>query len=149
MHYLELTNIYACTYAFFFQFREPDFTLRTIDDHLRHCVEIETSAEASVRYGVNRKSILTQLQFFNICSGALIPDVMHDVLEGVLQYETKLILSHITSCHYISLSHVNHLIECIELGYMEVSSRPSTIVLNMDDKHLKQNGMKDLHVHCM
>ena len=131
---------------FFFQFREPDFTLRTIDDHLRHCVEIETSAEASVRYGVNRKSILTQLQFFNICSGALIPDVMHDVLEGVLQYETKLILSHITSCHYISLSHVNHLIECIELGYMEVSSRPSTIVLNMD---LKLNGMKDLHVHCM
>ena len=74
---------------------------------------------------------------------------MHDVLEGVLQYETKLILSHITSCHYTSLSHVNHLIECIELGYMEVSSRPSIIVLNMDDKHLKQNGMKDLHVHCM
>ena len=32
---------------------------------------------------------------------------------------------------------------------MEVSSQPSTIALNMDDKHLKQNGMKDLHVHCM
>ena len=138
-----------CFTKFFFQFREPDFTLRTIDDHLRHCVEIKTSAEASIRFGVNRKSILTQLQFFNLCSGALIPDVMHDVLEGVLQYETKLILSHITSCHYTSLSHVNHLIECIELGYMEVSSRPSIIVLNMDDKHLKQNGMKDLHVHCM
>ena len=89
---------------------------------------------------------MTQLQYFNICSGALIPDVMHDVLEGVLQYETKLVLSHITSgCHYISMSHVNHLIECIELGYMEVSNRPSAIVLNMDDKHLKQNGMENLY----
>jgi hypothetical protein len=111
---------------------------------LRHCAEIETDDGASIRYGVKRKSLLTQLQYFNICSGALIPDVMHDVLEGVLQYEAKLVLSHITSgCHYISLSHVNHLIECIELGYMEVSNRPSAVVLNMDDKHLKQNGMGD------
>ena len=113
---------------------------------MRHCAEIETDEEASTRYGVKRKSLLTQLQYFNICSGALIPDVMHDVLEGVLQYEAKLVLSHITSgCHYISLSRVNHLLECIELGYMEVCNRPSAVVLNMDDKHLKQNGMGGLY----
>ena len=29
---------------------------------------------------------------FDPCCGSLIPDVMHDVLEGVLQYETKLLL---------------------------------------------------------
>ena len=109
---------------------------------MHHCAEIETDEEASTRYGVKRKSPLTQLQYFSICSGALIPDVMHDILEGVLQYEAKLVLSHITSGYYISLSRVNHL-ECIELGYMEVCNRPSA-VLNMD-KHLKQNGMGELY----
>ena len=29
--------------------------------------------------------------------------------------------------------------------YMEVCNRPSAVVLNMDDKHLKQNGMGGLY----
>ena len=96
------------------QFSESDFELRTIDDHLQHCDELETNVEASTEYGVNRKSVLTQLQFFNLCSGALIPDIMHDVLEGVLQYEAKLVLAHIIShCRHI---HLNNMIESIELG---------------------------------
>ena len=67
---------------------------------------------------------------------------MHDVLEGVLQYEAKLVLAHlIRHCRHIRLSHLNNTIESIELGYMEVSSRHSPTVHNMEDKHLKQNGM--------
>ena len=130
-----------------FQFREPDFKLRTLDEHLLHCAELETNDGASRDFGVNRKSELLRLQFFNLCSGALVPDIMHDVLEGLLQYEAKLVLAHIISgCRYIRLSHLNHLFESIELGYMEVSDRPSPIVLNMDDNHLKQNGMIVVHV---
>ena len=64
---------------------------------------------------------------------------MHDILEGVLQYETKLVLIHIIQdCHYLTLKHLNHLIAYDNLGCMEVSSRPSEISLS-DDK-LKQNG---------
>ena len=70
---------------------------------------------------------------------------MHDVL-GVLQYEAKLVPSHIISgYHYISKSHVNHLLKYIELGYMEVSNRPCAVVLNMDDKDLKLIGMGGLY----
>ena len=58
-------------------FREPDFILRTLHDHMRHCAEIKTDEEASTRYRVKQKSLLTQLEDFNNCSGALIPDVMH------------------------------------------------------------------------
>ena len=116
--------------------------LRTLEEHLHHCTELETNEEASVEFGVNRKSVLTQLQFFDLCSGALIPDIMHDVLEGVLQYEAKLVLAHVISgCRCIRLSHLNHLIESVELGYMETSSQPSPIILNMEDRHLRQNGM--------
>jgi hypothetical protein len=37
---------------------------------------------------------MMDLKFFNICEN-LIPDVMHDVLEGALQYELKLLLQYI------------------------------------------------------
>ena len=123
----------------YLQFSEKDFTLRTLTHHLRLCDDIEVNSDTSREYGVNRKSVLTKLQYFDICSGALVPDIMHDVLEGVLQYETKLVLIHlIQSCHYLTLRHLNHLIACVNLGYMEVSSRPTEISLS-DDK-LKQNG---------
>lgn len=95
-----------------------------------------------MEYGINRKTILTELKYFKICSGALIPDIMHDMLEGVLQYEVKLLLEHlIKECRHFKLSFFNHMIEAIELGYMEVRNRPTLIVLNMEDRLLKQNGM--------
>ena len=49
----------------------------------------ESGSEASKLYGINRDSILNKLAYFHVCSGALLPDVMHDVLEGTLQYEIK------------------------------------------------------------
>ena len=70
-----------------------------------------------------------------------VPDIMHDVLEGMLQYETKLVLLHMTQ--YFNIKCLNHLITCVNLGYMEASSRPTEISLN-DDK-LKQNGKIHLH----
>ena len=123
----------------YLQFSEKDFTLCTLTHHLRLCDDIKVNSDTSREYGVNRKSVLTKLQYFDICSGALVPDIMHDVLEGVLQYETKLVLIHlIQSCHYLTLRYLNHLIACVNLSYMEVSSRPTEISLS-DDK-LKQNG---------
>lgn len=46
----------------------------------------------SLVYGVNRRALLNSLEFFSVASGALIPDIMHDVLEGVLPLEVKLML---------------------------------------------------------
>jgi len=46
----------------------------------------------SLIYGVNHHALLGSLAYFSVTSGALIPDIMHDVLEGVLPLEVKLIL---------------------------------------------------------
>ena len=43
-------------------------------------------------FGVNRRSLLTSLTYFDVTSGSLIPDVMHDFLEGVIPLELKLML---------------------------------------------------------
>jgi len=43
----------------------------------------------STLFGVNRRSILNDLSYFNVASGALVPDIMHDILEGMLPLEVK------------------------------------------------------------
>ena len=35
-----------------------------------------------MEFGINQRSILDELQHFKVCSGALVQDVMHDVLHS-------------------------------------------------------------------
>lgn len=70
---------------------------------------------------------------------------MHDVLEGALQYEAKLLLlKFIHEDKYFTLEYVNSLIECFDFGYAEGKNRPTLITsqtLSSSDNALKQNGM--------
>lgn len=84
-----------------------------------------------------------------MCSGALIPDVMHDILEGALQYEVKLMIkAMVTEERYFTLDQFNSWLENIELGYMEAKDRPTAIALNTlnsDSHSLKQSGTKHVY----
>jgi len=42
--------------------------------------------------GNNHNSILNELTYFHVCDGSLLPDALHDILEGSLQYDVKLML---------------------------------------------------------
>ena len=59
--------------------------MRTLDEHVRHCDIIENgdgdADTKSKEFGVNSRSMLLELKHFDMCSGALIPDVMHDLLD--------------------------------------------------------------------
>jgi len=46
----------------------------------------------SVTYGVNRDSILNDLQYFHTADETIPPDLLHDMLEGYLPYKVKLML---------------------------------------------------------
>ena len=52
----------------YIQFRELDFEVRTIDEHLHHYDELETDEETSMEYGVNRKSILQFFSYQTLCT---------------------------------------------------------------------------------
>ncbi len=71
-------------------FSESQLFLRTSGDHSMKCDQLDAAATQrdrdalSTEFGINRRSILNELQYFDVCSGALVQDVMHDVLEGVL-----------------------------------------------------------------
>ncbi len=135
----------CCT---FIQFEEDRFILRTRDEHEAQCAHVE-DPDASTEYGINRRSILLDLKYLDICSGSLLPDVMHDILEGALQYELKLVLQYcIRTRRFFRLSALNEKIEGMELGYME-SDRPAPITaktLRSTSNVLKQKGI--VHV-CM
>lgn len=129
------------------QFDEEAFTLRSQEQHLVHCNCLENDPanfeQNSKEFGVNYRSQLLELRYFDICGGGLVADVMHDLLEGTLQYETKLILKHVISQHYVSYKTFANSLEGLELGYMEMDNKPSMIparVINSDDKHLGQKG---------
>lgn len=127
------------------QAHEDQCTLRTKDDHSRHCTELISDFNKSKEYGINCNSILNELKYFHVCQGALIPDIMHDVLEGALAYEMKLMLrTFIQVDHYFELALLNEKIASFEYGYCEVSDKPTQITqktLIGDQNNLKQNGM--------
>lgn len=64
------------------------------ETHLRHCEAIQADPMLPHVYGVKRTSLLNSLQYFNISDNFSV-DVMHDVLEGIAQFELKLVLSYV------------------------------------------------------
>lgn len=104
----------------------------------------DETGSASKEFGLNRNSVLNELRYFNVCSGALLPDIMHDLLEGALQYELKLMLQlFIFQEQYITLSEINDRIAFLDLGYMEIKDRPSLLCdanLRAHSSTLKQSG---------
>lgn len=112
-------------------------------EHIKQCDEVESDPKYSVVYGINFRSALLSLQYLDICS-SLIPDVMHDVLEGVVQYELKLLIRYCIDCQYFRRRALEPIMERFELGYMETTSRPTPIspkTIKAKDNLLKQNGM--------
>lgn len=128
-----------------FQFTDNQFVSRDKVSHKLHCrlIAEDSSGKASRDYGVNRDSILNQLTYFHVCDGSLLPDVMHDLLEGVLQYEVKLLLHYMIENCCLTLQEFNSRLENVHLGYMEFKNKQTLVsgkTMNSDGNSLKQNG---------
>ena len=73
--------------------------LRSKEQHERQCNilkhgELSQSnvQHLSTTFGVNRRSTLMSLRYFEVTSGALLADIMHNFLEGLVPLEMKLML---------------------------------------------------------
>ena len=90
-------------------------------------------------------------RYFHVCNGGLVPDIMHDVLEGALEYEVKLMLAHMISQEkYFTLNQFNSRLEKMELGYMEAKDCPTLIAnttLFSASNKLKQEGILLSYMH--
>ena len=92
-------------------------------------------------YGVSRDSILNTSQFFHIVDG-LCPDIMHDVLEGALPYEVKLLIRYCIQEGYFSLQVLNSRLRSFAYG-QDTRDKPAQIsaaTMCSSDNKLKQSG---------
>ena len=96
----------------------------------------------SKAYGLQRDSILNTSKYFHVVEG-LVPDVMHDVLEGCAQYEMKELLKYFISKKFVKLEYVNHQIENFLYAPPDVLNKPTPIsntTLKSSDHSIKQKG---------
>ena len=93
-------------------------------------------------YGVNRDSVLNTSQYFHVVDG-LCPDIMHDVLEGALPYEVKLLLQYSIRVGFFTLQVLNSRLRSFVYG-RDARDKPAQIsatTLCSSDNKLKQSGI--------
>ena len=105
------------------------FELRTSSKHQKQLEEITGPAASfySSAYGINRRSSLLDIEFFNIFEGGLPHDAMHDILEGIAPLEIKLLLSHCFTNHFITLQTFNDRLLNFNFGYT-IADKPIPIL---------------------
>lgn len=131
------------------QFLAEDFQERTRETHRNHCEQLEGQffAHFSTTSGLNRDSVLNKSRVFHVTEGVVM-DAMHDVLEGSLQMETKLMLQEFickSNPPLFSLADLNGRIRPFSYGYAEARNKPSEIGLaqltNQATHTLGQSGL--------
>ena len=123
------------------KFSEDDFSMRSNEQYLNQCTEIEnapvleTQKELQTTYGINKRSPLLQLPSFDVTK-QLPQDVMHILLEGIIQYELNLVLNVFYAAGSFSLDQLNASIANHDYSFHEVSSKPPPLrkaVFNGDE----------------
>ena len=120
--------------------------LRDKGSHQEHCtsLELDTTGEVSKNTGINCDSTLNDLKYFHACDGTLLPDVLHDVLEGALPYEVKVMLQ-VFMKEYFSSDELNSRLDNFNFGYVESKEKPTPIaakILKSEGSSIKQTGIK-------
>ncbi|KAF1391041.1 hypothetical protein PFLUV_G00064480 [Perca fluviatilis] len=95
-------------------FNEEDFVLRSPEAHEYHlkCVE---NPEHKATYGVNGPSPLNELKYFDVTKG-FPPDIMHDLLEGVVPLTVKLVVCQAHKEKHITIQEMNEELQQLHIG---------------------------------
>lgn len=119
---------------------DPDLILRTRDLTSEHCNAVAQSSSLVHSFGVKRPCPLNALQFFNSSDNYAV-DVMHDLLEGVVQYELKLLFQYLVS-DTISINLLSERIHSFNYGFTERKNRPSAVKIDGDGNDLGLNAIQ-------
>ena len=125
-------------------FTESKFDLRDMKSYLEQCDILEDSNILrnrdywSKHFGVNRRSVLTQIPEFPVTAN-LIQDPMHVILEGIFPYVTALMLKKIIYAQkYFTLDKLNTEVQNFEYSHLDKTNCPPLIE--------KQHVVKNSHI---
>lgn len=96
-------------------------------------------------FGVQNPCILNELKYFNFLDSPTV-DIMHDVLEGVVPYELKLVLQKLIDLKCFTLEQINQRILSHDYGTLESKNRPCPIRLDNVGNRI---GQKAAQAWCL
>ena len=102
----------------------------------------------STTYGVVRDSILNNSKHFHVTDG-LVPDVMHDVLEGCAPYVVKELLKYLSQHSIVTLDELNNQIDTFPYVPLDARNKPTPIpstTFSSSDHTLKQKGTRTVAI---
>ncbi|XP_036392657.1 uncharacterized protein LOC118783083 isoform X1 [Megalops cyprinoides] len=125
---------------FVFNEDNPDLILCTKELYTEHCNAVAQNPTLVHSFGVKRTCPLNALQFFH-CSDNYAVNIMHDLLEGVVQYELKLLFQYLVR-DSICLNILSERIQSFKYGYSERKNRPSAIKVDDGRNDLGLNAIQ-------
>ncbi|XP_039860163.1 uncharacterized protein LOC120716658 [Simochromis diagramma] len=121
---------------------DPCLTLRSPILNNQHYNNLVDDPTLTSSFGIKRKSILNSLKYFNIAENYAV-DIMHDILEGVGQYEVKLLFQYLIE-YFISKDSLLNRIYAFNYGYMEKKNKPTNINLDRAGHGIGLNASQTL-----
>jgi len=107
---------------------DPRVILRTKHMHSQHCESMQSNPTTPHVYGVKNVCLLNSLQYFNTTDNFSV-DIMHDILEGVAQFELKLLLQYYVQTKLMTAKDLSYRVHSFNYGYTQRSNRPPAIKL--------------------
>lgn len=104
-------------------FEEDRFVLRTSEVHQCHLARIKQIPDDKATYGVNGPSPFEELQYFDVTT-ALPPDIMHDLLEGVIPLVMKLVIGKAHTEKHITIREINEELQKLCIGQNDKANKP-------------------------
>ncbi|XP_026061788.1 uncharacterized protein LOC113045572 isoform X2 [Carassius auratus] len=117
---------------------DPRMILRNRNLNEEHYKYLADNPNENSCYGVKRNSILNTLTYFNV-SDNFVLDIMHDILEGVAQYEVKLLFEYM-SCNLISGDSIPQRLYAFNYGFLERNNRPTKVNLQQAGNNIGLNA---------
>lgn len=122
-----------------FNEHDPRVVLRSKQLNEQHYKNLEDSGDSSC-YGIKRNSILNELKYFHVADNVAV-DVMHTILEGVVQYELNLLFDYMAK-NFISHENILLRIYSYSYGYLDCKNRPSK--MNLQGRGLGFNASQTM-----
>lgn len=121
---------------------DPRIILRGRDLFEMHLNDLRSDPQASHVFGLKRNSTLNSLQFYHVCFNYAF-DIMHDILEGVAQFEIKLLFEYLSE-NVLSKQDLLSRIYSFDYGYLERKNRPTKLNLEGSGNSIGLNSIQTL-----
>nr|XP_055035659.1 uncharacterized protein LOC129423418 isoform X1 [Misgurnus anguillicaudatus] len=125
-----------------FSVDDPRVILRNRTLNEEHYKYLADNPNENSYFGIKRNTVLNTLTYFNV-SDNFVLDIMHDSLEGVAQYEVKLLFEY-TSHSLISEASILQRVYAFNYGYLDKNNRQTKINLQQAGNSIGLNANQTL-----